>query len=685
MTITVLNANCHGIGDLCLTSWISEASKGKDHELIHYATGEKRIVLEMLGQKVCEEHHTMTNTFESYKWELEHPDIPRVESRASQLGFYEWSRPSVHIKPQYHEWAEKQHDKRKKLVLLFPRSIYENRCWPVPYWIDLSWWMVKFGHDVKVILHAPDDRFKNAVPYLYHSQDWRCITALMLRSSLIIGNDSGPVHIGGTLNVPCLALLGPTPPNIFQHLPSVQTISNPNMACTGCFYKTPHYRVSCNVGCSSLYGLSAETVAERAIELLNFGGMKGRSGPHWKEDMYVMRAVIQEDEYHVKEIQNPGDVVVDVGAHIGSFTHQWKTHQNRDATFGCVEVCPENWNLLRENVGEYATIFEAACCYEHEDMYLMNSVMDNGDATGGSILSLATKEFQDISKNKYWKDTRPIRKITLEEIMKDLNADHIDVLKLDCEGSEYSILYGTESLDKIRMIVGESHGQKQFEQLVKDKFPSDRWQWIDFKRTSDDLGLFHLINKKFNPFASDLRRAFIKDDISFFVHWITRYRTLFELYSLIRPRSVIEIGVRAGYSAWTYFQTMPNGRLLGIDFDGDQNVVNTHGGFHGAYKHAKDICGKYDFEIQIADTRTLTELPPSDLVYIDGDHTTEGCYHDLCLAETSAKWIMCDDYDTLFGGEQLVRIAIDKFCKERGIKGEYYDNEATGLYLIQIP
>src|SRR5439155_22241051 len=71
---------------------------------------------------------------------------------------------------------------------------------------------------------------------------------------------------------------------------------------------------------------------------------------------------------------------------------------------------------------------------------------------------------------EYWADFRPIRTLTLEDLMQEYGVDHIDILKLDCEGSEFSILGKTTSLDRIGLIVGEYHGKEKFEQLVADRF-----------------------------------------------------------------------------------------------------------------------------------------------------------------------------------------------------------------------
>ena len=60
--------------------------------------------------------------------------------------------------------------------------------------------------------------------------------------------------------------------------------------------------------------------------------------------------------------------------------------------------------------------------------------------------------------------------MTLEDLMQQHGLDRIDVLKLDCEGSEFSILGQTSSLDRIGIIVGEYHGRDRFRELVQQRF-----------------------------------------------------------------------------------------------------------------------------------------------------------------------------------------------------------------------
>lgn len=59
--------------------------------------------------------------------------------------------------------------------------------------------------------------------------------------------------------------------------------------------------------------------------------------------------------------------------------------------------------------------------------------------------------------------------LTLEEVMKARGWGKLDILKLDCEGSENSILGCSRVLNDIRFIVGEYHGLERFYRVMKEK------------------------------------------------------------------------------------------------------------------------------------------------------------------------------------------------------------------------
>jgi hypothetical protein len=185
--------------------------------------------------------------------------------------------------------------------------------------------------------------------------------------------------------------------------------------------------------------------------------------------------------------------------------------------------------------------------------------------------------------------------------------------------------------------------------------------------------------------AAELERLFTHRDLrnEDVTEWLARYATLWQVVRGLRPQRIVEIGVRAGYSSWTMLQAAPGASLLAIDANIDPHRGNSHGGYLDAWRHAATINAGSDWQLLVADSHQLDVLPACDAVFIDGDHTLEGCTNDMVLAERSgAKWILLDDYAT----EDLdVRLAVDQFVRERPhLKGEFRDNGSTGLYLIRL-
>lgn len=158
----------------------------------------------------------------------------------------------------------------------------------------------------------------------------------------------------------------------------------------------------------------------------------------------------------------------------------------------CVEACPENIPALTANVGHFASVIHAACSYETRELALLNSVASEVVAsTGGSIVVPVGGE--GTPDNRYLLDCRPLPKITLEDVMSRQRAEVIDILKLDCEGSEFDILANTTVLDRVRLIVGEWHGFARWEALRKEKFAG--WDYGIMR--GGEFGVFHLVNPRF--------------------------------------------------------------------------------------------------------------------------------------------------------------------------------------------
>lgn len=226
------------------------------------------------------------------------------------------------------------------------------------------------------------------------------------------------------------------------------------------------------------------------MEFEQYNGIWIRTGEYGQQDRSVVDEVVLEDSYQVKDIPSfgSGEVVIDVGSHIGCFAKVWHD-KNPEARILCVEACQENIPLLERNVGEFATIIHAACIYDPRDIMLLNSIQPGGRATGGSMVRPAGFHIGPEYEEMYWPDNRPLPKVSIEDLMVAIKTDHIDVLKLDCEGDEFSIFDNSMSLDRCRLILGEYHDANRWKKVVDEKFCD--WKY-DHIFTSGELGIFRL-------------------------------------------------------------------------------------------------------------------------------------------------------------------------------------------------
>lgn len=197
-------------------------------------------------------------------------------------------------------------------------------------------------------------------------------------------------------------------------------------------------------------------------------GLWTHRGKEARQDGDVIHEVMTGDAYMTATLPTSGatgELVIDVGAHIGTFAWMWR-RRNPYANLVCVEANPDNLECLRANVSDFATVLHAACTYE-QDFQFVNSICENGRATGGSYLAAKGEQVNP----EYRVESRTIPAITLEQIMALVGGKKIHVLKLDCEGSEFSILGNTTLLPKIKYILGEYHGQ--------ERWNAERGKWFE--------------------------------------------------------------------------------------------------------------------------------------------------------------------------------------------------------------
>ena len=148
---------------------------------------------------------------------------------------------------------------------------------------------------------------------------------------------------------------------------------------------------------------------------------------HMIEEIYERKQY--EEVFEVKE----GDVVVDIGASIGPFTHSI-LHKNPSHVY-CLEPSENEFLSLVNNLA-------------FRNVTLINKGISH---TNGRIL--VDTVFEENSDKK-------MNSITFNSFVEKYNLKYIDFLKTDCEGGEYN-LFRDENIDyllnNVGHIVGEWH------------------------------------------------------------------------------------------------------------------------------------------------------------------------------------------------------------------------------------
>jgi FkbM family methyltransferase len=164
-------------------------------------------------------------------------------------------------------------------------------------------------------------------------------------------------------------------------------------------------------------------------------------------DVAVCREILLNGQYDWDFSRSP-QVIVDVGANVG-LASIFYANKYPSSRIVAIEPEPSNYEMLRRNVAPYPNIVSMQVALWKEERLL--DVLDPG--TGHTTFRMA-----EIDESGDVKSRQTIRGMTLGKLMADLGIHHIDLLKVDVEGSEKEIFEHSSSwIDKVGVIAIEIH------------------------------------------------------------------------------------------------------------------------------------------------------------------------------------------------------------------------------------
>jgi FkbM family methyltransferase len=168
------------------------------------------------------------------------------------------------------------------------------------------------------------------------------------------------------------------------------------------------------------------------------------------EAVRIVAGELVRDAYRLERIPfRPGDVVVDIGAHVGMVS----TYLGKRFPYLKIfayEPIPQNFQNLELNlrINKVTNVKPRNMAVTSDGRNLEMTVHFSN--SGGASAHLAELDLPDHFRLS-------VRSTTLDAIFADNDISRCRVLKLDCEGTEHEILHHTRSLDKIDFLVAEFH------------------------------------------------------------------------------------------------------------------------------------------------------------------------------------------------------------------------------------
>jgi heptosyltransferase-3 len=103
-----------------------------------------------------------------------------------------------------------------KTIALHPGSGSSRKNWPRERFVELARRLASRGSQVAWIIGPAEESFTVREGVVWRGRDLPAIAALLSRSRLFVGNDSGIGHVAAAVGCPVVALFGPTDPAVWS-------------------------------------------------------------------------------------------------------------------------------------------------------------------------------------------------------------------------------------------------------------------------------------------------------------------------------------------------------------------------------------------------------------------------------------------------------------------------------------
>jgi len=199
------------------------------------------------------------------------------------------------------------------------------------------------------------------------------------------------------------------------------------------------------------------------------------------QDIFIVYEILSGNPYCPDWLRHkPIARIVDLGAHIGLATLQFKAHFP-NAVVHCYEPDPDNFRLLKLNMQSF------------------NGVVLHQEAVGvasGEGVFYTNPQRRSASSLVKPKDTRGVVEVrcqvrSLDDILSDIGG--VDLVKFDIEGMEYEVFSHSRLVHEVHYLVGEMKASEEGLKRFLALFPQHEAQ---VKNVTPKLKLIYLIGSQ---------------------------------------------------------------------------------------------------------------------------------------------------------------------------------------------
>ncbi|RKY86261.1 hypothetical protein DRQ11_08665 [candidate division KSB1 bacterium] len=155
------------------------------------------------------------------------------------------------------------------LIVIHPGAPWKPRRWSVRKFVNIANWCVSKknakvvligGHDEIMLKDHLTQFIDKRVIVLIGQTNLRQTMSIINRATMLVCNDSGPMHLASALGTPVVALFGPENPNKFGPWGSNNIVLHKKVDCFPCKQKT------CTKADNTCVNLITESEVKKAIE-----------------------------------------------------------------------------------------------------------------------------------------------------------------------------------------------------------------------------------------------------------------------------------------------------------------------------------------------------------------------------------------------------------------------------------